>query len=205
MNRFRLAAPLACLLMFVLLVTGAPLLAGDADPKSSKTDKPAAAKKSEIAGATGGKASKQDSDEEVLVFTNADLKKVTPKPSATPETPGTPVAGDRPLTVQRPAGANAADPLKWMQEQKAAAAQRQQQVKEAEATVVEAEQKLADLEKRLLALRNPFLARPEKPKDDETWNEADGQERVRRTDKALEDARTELADAQKALAGARSR
>jgi hypothetical protein len=70
---------------------------------------------------------------------------------------------------------------------------REQRVKDAEA-------KIAELEKRRLAISNPYLPRPELPPEEaEAWRGLDGVQRRERVDKQLEEARAELETAQQAL------
>ncbi|MDH3629040.1 MAG: hypothetical protein OES25_15450 [Acidobacteriota bacterium] len=200
--------PLVVLLSIVLAVTLTPFAAEGEKAKSQEKTK----KGSDIARATGGKkVDKKKADDAPIVFTNADLKS-TPKKAATddpssetatPTTPTTPPPTTP--TTKQPAAPGLPDPLAAMKAKKAADAERQQQIAAAEEAVVAAEQKITGLEKRLLATRNPYLPRPDAPDGDETWNAADGQERVRRTQKSLEDARTELVEARKALAESRSK
>lgn len=69
-----------------------------------------------------------------------------------------------------------------------------------EKRVTEAEAKIAELEKRRLAISNPFLPRPELPPDEAAaWEGLDGVQRRERVDKQLEAARDELEAAQKDL------
>ena len=85
------------------------------------------------------------------------------------------------------------DPLAWMANRKAAQAEWQRQVSEAEAEVAEARKKVADLEYRLRATRIPFLARPEIPEDErEEWKSQSASERAATTQSQLDSARTEL-------------
>lgn len=90
----------------------------------------------------------------------------------------------------------------------AAEAKRKEQallVAQGEAEVATARQSLVDLEKRLLAVRNPYLARPKTLEaDPEAWSAADSQQRVNLTNQQLEKARTAISDAEQALAKLRS-
>lgn len=64
----------------------------------------------------------------------------------------------------------------------------------------EAEARVAELEKRLLAIANPFLPRPQLPPDEaQAWEGLDGVQRRERVNKQLEEARKELEAAQAAM------
>ena len=67
---------------------------------------------------------------------------------------------------------------------------------DAQRKVQAAQEKVAELEKRLASLRNPLLARSQ-PADDEkeAWDGADQVGRVRMTEESLAAARDELAAA----------
>jgi hypothetical protein len=68
-----------------------------------------------------------------------------------------------------------------------------------EQRVRDAEAKVAELEKRLLAIANPFLPRPELPPEEaQAWQGLDGVQRRDRVNKQLEEARKELEAAQAA-------
>jgi hypothetical protein len=69
-----------------------------------------------------------------------------------------------------------------------------------EQRVRDAEAKVAELEKRLLAIANPFLPRPELPPEEaQAWQGLDGVQRRDRVNKQLDEARKELEAAQAAL------
>ena len=72
---------------------------------------------------------------------------------------------------------------------------------EAALAVKKAEQRVSEFETRLRALRSPYLAPPQAPKnDDGTWEDANSMERVERTQKQIEAARKALEQARQRLA-----
>ncbi|HEX6851645.1 MAG TPA: hypothetical protein VF139_09575 [Candidatus Polarisedimenticolaceae bacterium] len=107
----------------------------------------------------------------------------TPPPAPPPAPPPTPSAAAN----EKPDAAAVAMSNRLERER------REQRVKEAEATI-------AELEKRLLAIANPFLPRPQLPPEEaEAWQGLDGVKRRERVNKQLEEARTELEAAQQSL------
>ena len=164
--------------------------------------------------------------EEVKVYTNEDLEKLTgpfgpiiepvrdedAQPAETPQLaegeqaqPGV-EPGVRPTEPkEQPEAAQPTDPLEWMEQRKARQAEHQRQLAQAEQAVADAKKKVADLEYRLRATRVPFLARPEIPEDErEAWSEKTAPERAELTQKQLDEARAELAKAEQALAQLRA-
>jgi hypothetical protein len=173
------------------------------------------------------KADKEEDDqEEVKVFTNEDLEKLTgpagpiimPMPpreesaeGATQAEEGVPTeAGAQPgVRVAEPSPAvqqdQPQDPLQWMEQRQQRQAEHQRQLVEAEHAVASAKQKVADLENRLRATRIPFLARPKIPEDEqEAWSEKSAPQRVEHTQAQLDAARAELDQAEQALAQLRA-
>ena len=70
-----------------------------------------------------------------------------------------------------------------------------------QADVDEARARVAELEKRLLAVRNPFLPRPQLPADEERiWTTLDGAQRAARVEAQLEQARRDVEKAEADLA-----
>jgi hypothetical protein len=76
----------------------------------------------------------------------------------------------------------------------------------AEKAVEDAKTRVAELESRLLAVKNPFLPRPALPPEEAAaWEGLDGVARVKRVEEQLVAARGELERAERALAAIRSR
>jgi len=142
----------------------------------------------------------QDRRGEVKVYTNAELRKlyggesVEPAPAAEPS-----VAGNADPTGTAPAVAT--DPLTQLFEQQAQAAQRRNDTVAAEAKVAEARKKVDDIKKATLATKNPFLPRPEVPKEHaEEWQAASSPDRVAMANRALAQAEADLASSEAELA-----
>jgi len=149
--------------------------------------------------ATGGKAG----SEPTKVYTNDDLKKLSggvtsSKPAeAAPSETGEP--SEEGSTEAAPGSA-----LDQIFAEEQARKEHAQKIVEAEKRVTASQQKLADLEKRLRAVRNPLLARPEAPEDDpEAWNNASAAERATMTETQIQAARDEVAQAEQDLAALR--
>jgi predicted nucleic acid-binding Zn-ribbon protein len=97
-------------------------------------------------------------------------------------------------------GEQDADALQWMEKRKAQQADWQRQITEAEQKVSGLQLKIADLEKRIRATRNPLLARPEVPDEEkDDWASKSAPERVKLSQEQLDQAKTELAEAQREL------
>lgn len=74
-------------------------------------------------------------------------------------------------------------------------------IETAAARVTAASARMEEPEKRLLAIRNPFLPRPAlEPEEAQAWEGLDGRERAERVERQLAEARTELAAAEQELA-----
>jgi hypothetical protein len=169
--------------------------------------------------AAEGEATREETREAASgVVTNETLERLfgpAPEAATAPakeETaPPTPAAesGDAPPPpegVTTPAEKTPTDPLELMREKQAKAAEQKRLIAEAEQKVSSARQRVADLEKRRLAIVNPFMARPEIPTDEkEQWDSEGSQERLTTTDRQLEEARQQLAEAEGELARLRSR
>lgn len=93
------------------------------------------------------------------------------------------------------------DPLQEMERQRALRETLDLQRGRLEAKVASAKERVAELEKRLLAVRNPFLPRPQLPPEEEKiWASLDGAERARRVEGQIDEARRELEAAEAELA-----
>jgi hypothetical protein len=155
--------------------------------------------------ATGGKSSATP----VKVYTNEDLKRVSgtgPGPAETtlPPSPASEPATGGGAEPEPPSAAG--EPTSALDELFAREARRQEHVRLialAEERVATAKQRVADFEKRMLAIRNPLLARPKPPEDEEeatAWQDSDATGRVQQTEGQLEAARAEVAQAERDLA-----
>ena len=173
-----------------LAVPAAAVLAEE--PKEKQ--KPA--EKTEAAGSE--KASGEEKTEEVRVYTNADL--------AGPS--GSSAAADSDATeADSKALPRIDDPMVWMRKQKANAAKRTERIAAAETAVKTARARVVALEKQLMAVSNPFSARPEldeKEKEARTKRHESALERRGRTQKMLDDARKQVREAEQALTRART-
>ena len=79
-------------------------------------------------------------------------------------------------------------------------------VEAAEQRVAAASARVVELEKRLLAIRNPFLPRPELPPEEaQAWEGLDGAQRAARVEQQLAEARDELAAAEDELMSLRAK
>ncbi len=148
---------------------------------------------------------RKKSKDEVKVYTNADLEKYkTEEPEAEETAPAAkPAAGTKEADAKTPG--EAADPLQWLQQRKAAQQEQAKALAEAEAAVTAAKTKLANLERQLLATRNPFSARPELSEEEKAKRAEGGETAVHeRTKEMVEKAREELRKAEAELARLRA-
>ncbi len=147
---------------------------------------------------------KAPAKDEVKVYTNADLEKFKiVKEEDDGETPATPPPAD-PKEAKKEAPP---DPLQLLRQQQAAQRDRAKAIAEAEAAVTTAKEKLANLERQLLATRNPFAARPEISKEEKAQRAEGGEtaaQRYDRTKEMVEKAREELRNAEGELARLRA-
>jgi len=194
-------------LVALLVCLAGPVLAEDEKPKK---EQPAAGEQK--AGAEDAEAGKKDGipvkeADETYVFTNDDLERLTDAGHDVPPT-RLPPAGDAPAATPAPAPAPPAKPgdaLEWLEQNKARAAERAQRITDAEKAVADARARVQALEKRLLSLRNPYSARPQIPDDEKAeWDELSTRDRVEKTQRQLEEARGELASAERLLEGLRA-
>jgi hypothetical protein len=198
------------LLVLVLVAFLAPVAVAEEEKKEEpKTEEKAAEPAKAKPDSPADPVASEKTGSEVEVFTNEDLDRLFggagEEETVLPPAEGTPADGAVPAEAGPGEPAQPADPLQWMQDRSARAAERQQQIAEAEAAVSAATRRVADLEKRLLALRNPFMARPEIPDDErEEWDGQGAKERVDSTEEQLQQAREELQTAEQELARLRS-
>jgi len=165
-------------------------------PSSEETGARPGAEPSPWVQATGGKASK----EPARVYRNADLERLYGGEATTPTAaPSAPVPAP-------PAGVEGQpqDALEQLFAREAARLEHAKQVAAAEQRAEAARQKLVDAEKRLTAVRNPYLARPGAPEEGaEAWDQADGAQRASQSEAMIRAARDEVAEAERALADLR--
>ena len=104
-----------------------------------------------------------------------------------------------------PAGAAPGNPLALLEQSERSAAEKAQRLAAAEAEVAAARKLVADLEKQVLAIKNPFAARPELSEEEREKRESDTSvaERMARSESQLDEARLSLKDAEADLARAR--
>lgn len=142
------------------------------------------------------RAARERARADVKVFTNEDLG--TAPPSESPPSAPTDEA-------EAPAPASA-DPLMWLEKQQAEEQDRAARVAEAEAAVNQARERVANLQSQVLAIKNPFAARPQLSEKERERREADRStvDRLNRVQEELEQARAELAEAEAALDRARA-
>jgi hypothetical protein len=144
--------------------------------------------------------------ETVKVYTNADVKKYAEpetkadaKPSATPE--GTEQKAEKPEPKKT------VDSLTWLRQRQDAQREHAKAVSEAEAALATAKQQLANLERQLLAARNPFAARPELSDEEKSKRKDSGEsaaQRHERTKELVEKSREAVRAAESELARLRA-
>jgi len=140
----------------------------------------------------GDRASGDGTEEVRKVYTNEDLEKLPPL-TTLPEDDGSPGV------LVAPAREGSSEP------RSEPAAETRASVEDAEQRVAAASAQVAELEKRLLAIRNPLLPRPQLPPEEaQAWEGLDGIQRAGRVEGQLASAREELADAEAELARRRS-
>lgn len=99
------------------------------------------------------------------------------------------------------------DPLMALQQQQADAAARARAIEAAEAEVTSLRARIEELERRALAISNPYLPRPKVEEDDEAaegWDEKSADERRAQTRDAIASAKERLQQAERRLADLRS-
>ncbi len=182
-------AAIVLLSVFCGAPAGAPALADD--PKVQETADQAKERRD------GRKAG-----EEVRVYTNEDLDRLPPDPTASRRTPKPEeaLAAKGADAAKQPASAAAVDPLEKLDDDRARAAGLAAQTAEAGRKVAAAEARVRDLERRQLEIKNPYLPRPEVPPEQaEAWKKMNGAERVKATEEELKQARKDVEDAKAAL------
>ena len=148
-------------------------------------------------------AAATDSNPPAKVYTNEDLERLPPTTKLPPDdgSPGVVVAA-APEPQAQP------EPRRPEPRREAAAAPAEEpvRVEAAEQRVAAASARVVELEKRLLAIRNPFLPRPELPPEEaQAWEGLDGAQRAARVEQQLAEARDELAAAEDELMSLRAK
>jgi type IV secretory pathway VirB10-like protein len=131
-------------------------------------------------------------------FTNDDLRRMFGEPVASKPAGGeTTGAGSTSSSEGRSA-------LEQMAKDKKAEAEKSDRVAQAEKNLSAAQQRVADLERRALAVRNPLLARPTVSQEEhKDWDGADAAEHAKLTDADLKKAKEDVEQAKKDLDDAR--
>jgi hypothetical protein len=112
---------------------------------------------------------------------------------------------DKPKSVG-PEPPNQVDPLQWMADRAAREEARKVRIAEAEKALFDARERVGELEKRLLAVKNPFLPRPVLPPDEaKAWEGLSGAERAARVEAQLKEAREAVVETEATLAELKSR
>ncbi|MDH3592779.1 MAG: hypothetical protein OER88_12915 [Planctomycetota bacterium] len=142
------------------------------------------------------------------VFTNEDLEKLTglgpEQPRIKPPSPDAPPPPKKKTAAEKAAEDGRAPGFADTERRAARAADLDRRRSAAEARVLLAEQRVSALERRLLQIRNPYLARPEIPEDEkEAWDALDGAGRAALTERQLAGAKKDLAEAREAYEAAR--
>ncbi len=152
-----------------------------------------------------GKAPQKDAGK---VYTNADLEKLVDSIAEEHgEQPPADVAGAAAEESEKPNSKSDTDPLTWLQQRQSAQREHRKAVSEAQAAVNAARERLVNLERQLLAARNPFSARPQLSEEEKATRQEGGEtaaERHERTKELVENARTEIRAAEAELARLRA-
>ena len=162
------------------------------------------AKKSPYARVTSEKTTQKDA---VKIYTNADLEKMfnivaeedREQPAGKPPT----VAKGSETTEPK----KAPDPLTWLRQRQDAQRKHAKAVSDAQAALTAATQQVANLERQLLAARNPFSARPALSDDEKAKRQEGGEsagKRYERTQELVEKAREAVRAAESELARLRA-
>jgi hypothetical protein len=188
-----LTAAVACFISIACATEkGSEQKDSEAAPKSEKAAEPA--------------------EQEAMVYTNEDLNKLFGEEGISEQTalPPEDSSEEREPVMEvkvvepEPAEKSAGDPLNLMQQQQAQAEERTRIVAEAELAVAEARARVQQLEQRMLALKNPFMARPKIPEEERAdWDSLGARERREKSEEQLTQAREQLKAAEEELARVR--
>lgn len=146
-----------------------------------------------------GAAGAEAEDDPPKVYTNEDLERFAEPGDATePGASGGEGGGEAATPLP--------DPLREIESEEARRVSRLAQVQAAEAEVAGLREEVARLEKRALAVRNPYLPRPELPDDEaRAWEGLSGPERLKRVEGQLAVAADALRDAEARLDALRAK
>jgi hypothetical protein len=119
--------------------------------------------------------------EPVHVYTNADLDRLAPR---SPSSAGTLAnSGEKGAKDGAKSSSEPSDALKQIEDDKSRAADRATRVAEAEKNLAAADARVRGLEQRSLAVKNPFLPRPQVPPDQaDQWSKMKSSERLKATE-----------------------
>ncbi len=184
-----------------LLLALVPCLAPASEEKASGENPPAGTSKPKQ------KPGRIEKTEAVPVYTNEDLERMFgPSTASDKKREEEPARAEESRAPLGGAGAEARqaaerDPLGAIEEERAREADRNLRLAKAEREVAEAAARVKELEKRALAVRNPFLPRPELPPEEaEAWKGLSNEQRLERIEAALAEARKKLEEARARLA-----
>ncbi len=178
---------LICCAVLAAALSTAPVLADEAKSPYSRV--------------ATGKAPQKDA---AKVYTNADLEKLVDSVAEEDrEQPPAGTAGAPAEGSKKPDPKSDTDPLTWLQQRQSAQREHRKAVSEAQAAVNAARERLVNLERQLLAARNPFSTRPQLSDEEKATRREGGEtaaERHERTKELVENARTEIRAAEAELA-----
>jgi hypothetical protein len=203
---------LASVVVLGVAIAGA-VAADESKPPQKPKPKPKDAATSPILEAAK-EAAARDEAEPAEVFTNDDLERMMSNLPPEKQAQGVyqaPAPGTPAENAAAPAGETPpANPeaeissLDWLEQQREGKTAREDALRAARERVTGLEAKVAELERRALAIKNPFLARPEKPKSEDgqevEWDNLDSRERVAVTEHELVQVRKDLDQARNDLA-----
>jgi hypothetical protein len=156
---------------------------------------------------TSEASKKTPGKEDVKVYTNADLEKMfgivaEEDREQPPVKPPATAKGSENVDPKK-----APDPLTWLRQRQDAQREHQKAVAAAEAAVTAAKQQVTNLDRQLLAARNPFSARPELSDEEKVKRQEGGEsagKRYERTQELVEKAREAVRAAESELARLRA-
>lgn len=185
----------AIALLSVALLTAAGTAVLAAGPQS---DKDAASKQGDKKSESASKKPSTEKEEPPKLYTNADLERLFGPPPPAPQDKKPPAAGTE--KKKEEPDSSAPDALTRLQEDQGRERTRELQAVRAQHEVQQAEAEVKRLEQRKLRIENPLLPPPElTPEEQAQWKGLDNAQRLKLTEKQLEDARQALDDARTRL------
>ena len=193
MSARRIPAAFTLALLATVALVGLGPVCNAGDPETDEDPK---------ASQSAGSEAREDADkkepETVKVYTNADLERLFgPAPAAKTEEGETDDAKNAAGGASKPP-----DALDTLQDAQARGRTRQLQAAEVEKVAAAKRAEIEKLEQRILRIRNPLLPRPEvdlTPEERDEWKGLTAPQRVDLTQKQLDQARKELAEAEARL------